>query len=70
MTTTDAVVITRLVMIEFFMPMIPPTVTAQEHEVTVVNGKPRYYDPPRLKAARNKLTGALTTDLIHRLAGL
>ncbi len=59
MTTTDAVVITRLVMIEFFLPMVPPTVTAQEHEIAVVNGKPRYYDPPRLKAARNKLTGAL-----------
>lgn len=59
MTTTDAVVITRLVMIEFFMPMIPPTVTAQEHKVSVVNGKPRFYDPPELKAARSKLTGAL-----------
>ena len=32
--------------IEFFMPMIPPTVTAQEKDVTVVNGKPVFYDPP------------------------
>ena len=46
-------------MLEFFLPMIPPTVTAQEHKVTVVNGKPRFYDPAELKAARNKLTGAL-----------
>lgn len=48
-------------MLEFFLPMIPPTVTAQEHKVTEVNGKPRYYDPPRLKAARSKLTGALAS---------
>ena len=46
-------------MIEFFLPMVPPTVTAQEHKVTVVNGKPRFYDPPELKVARSKLTGAL-----------
>lgn len=29
-----------------------PTTTAQEHQVTVVNGKPHFYDPPELKAAR------------------
>ena len=39
--------------------MVPPTVTAQEHKVTVVNGKPRFYDPPELKVARSKLTGSL-----------
>lgn len=44
-------------MIEFFMPMIPPTITHQEHKVTVRNGKPVFYDPPELKAARSKLTG-------------
>lgn len=42
-------------MIEFFMPMIPPTVTAQEKDVTVVNGKPVFYDPPDLVKAKNKL---------------
>lgn len=41
--------------IEFFMPMIPPTVTAQEKDVTVVNGKPVFYDPPDLVKAKNKL---------------
>ena len=46
-------------MIEFFLPMVPTTVTAQEHKVTVVNGKPRFYDPPELKVARSKLTGSL-----------
>lgn len=45
--------------IEFFMAMIPPTCTHQEHKVSVVNDKPVFYDPPELKAARSKLTGYL-----------
>jgi Holliday junction resolvase RusA-like endonuclease len=45
--------------IEFFMAMIPPTCTHQEHKVSVVNSKPVFYDPPELKAARSKLTGYL-----------
>lgn len=44
---------------EFFLAMIPPTITQQEHKVTVRNGKPVFYDPPMLKAARAKLTAAL-----------
>lgn len=44
---------------EFFLPMIPPTVTHQEHKVTVVKGKPVFYDPPELKAARQKLEAHL-----------
>lgn len=44
---------------EFFMAMIPPTVTHQEKKVTVVNGKPRFYEPPELLAARAKLTAHL-----------
>lgn len=46
-------------MSEFFMPMIPPTVTAQEHKVTVRNGKPIFYDPPEVRDARDKLTAHL-----------
>ncbi|MCC8067699.1 MAG: RusA family crossover junction endodeoxyribonuclease [Clostridiales bacterium] len=46
-------------MIEFFMAMDPPTVTHQEHKVAVVNGKPRFYDPSEVKAARQKLTDHL-----------
>ena len=46
--------------IEFFMAMIPPTVTAQEHKVSVANGKPVFYDPPEVKRARNKFIGHLT----------
>ena len=46
-------------MIEFFMAMDPPTVTAQEHKVMFRDGKPIFYDPPELKAARVKLMGYL-----------
>lgn len=45
---------------EFFMAMVPPTVTHQEHKVTVVHGKPVFYDPPELKVARDKLTAHLS----------
>lgn len=47
--------------LEFFLPMIPPTVTHQE-QATGVNrktGKPYRYDPPELRAARAKLTAHL-----------
>mgnify|MGYP001051916029 CR=1 FL=1 len=44
---------------EFFMPMIPPTVTHQEKQVAVKNGKPIFYEPPELKEARAKLTAYL-----------
>ncbi len=40
--------------IEFFLPMIPPTVTAQQHEIHVVKGKPYVHDTPELKAAKAK----------------
>ncbi len=49
--------------IEFFMPMIPPTVTAQEHSVAVVKGKPVFYNPPELKDAEGKLLAYLN---LHR----
>lgn len=42
-------------MLQFFVPMVPPTVTHQEKQVTVRNGKPVFYDPEELKAARMKL---------------
>lgn len=44
---------------EFFMAMIPPTCTKQEHKVAMINGKPVFYDPPEVKAARQKLIGYL-----------
>lgn len=45
--------------IEFFMPMIPPTCTHQEKQVRVADGRPVFYDPPAVKAARQKLTAHL-----------
>ena len=40
---------------EFFAPMIPPTVTHQEKQVRVIGGKPVFYEPAELAAARAKL---------------
>ena len=48
---------------KFFIQMKPPTATAQEKKVTVVNGKPVFYDPAPVKAARNLLTKSL---FLHR----
>ena len=47
-------------MIEFFLPMIPPTVTHQEHKISVIKGKPKFYEPPELKDARAKLSAHLS----------
>lgn len=44
---------------EFFMAMEPPTVTQQEHKVTVIKGKPVFFNPPELNAAKLKLTDHL-----------
>lgn len=44
---------------EFFISMIPPTVTHQEKKVRVVNEKPVFYEPAELKAARQKLIAYL-----------
>lgn len=44
---------------EFFISIIPPTVTHQEHKVSVRNSKPIFYEPPELRAAREKLTAHL-----------
>lgn len=48
-------------MTEFFMPMIPPTITHQEKQVAVRNGKPVIYEPPELKDARAKLMAHLAS---------
>ena len=47
-------------MTEFFLPMIPPRATAQEHKVTHSRGSPDFYDPTKLKDARAKLTAHLS----------
>ena len=46
-------------MISFFVPMVPPTSTAQMKKVTVKNDKPVFYEPDKLKDARAKLMGHL-----------
>ena len=53
-------------MIEFFMPMIPPTITAQEHKVRIIGGKPVFYDPPELKQAKAKLQAHLSKHAPER----
>ena len=59
-------------MTEFFMPMIPPTVTHQEKKIHVVNGKPVTYEPPELLDARAKLTAHLSRHVPEQMytAGL
>ena len=47
-------------MIEFFMNIIPPETTHQQKKVSVVNGKPHFYEPSDLKVARSKLMGHLS----------
>jgi Holliday junction resolvase RusA-like endonuclease len=42
-------------MLSFFLPMVPPTTTAQMHKVAARGGKVRFYDPPEVKEARAKL---------------
>lgn len=44
---------------EFFIAMNPPTCTYQEKQVTVIKGKPVFYDPPEVNSARLKLCGHL-----------
>ncbi|MBP2621138.1 RusA family crossover junction endodeoxyribonuclease [Streptococcus panodentis] len=47
-------------MTEFFLPMQKiPTTTHQQKKVAVVNGKPRFYEPESLKAAREKFLALL-----------
>ena len=45
--------------IEFFLDIIPPTVTHQEKDITVRKGKPIVYEPAELKTARAKLEAHL-----------
>ncbi len=51
---------------QFFVPMVPPTVTHQETKVTVRNGKPYFYEPQELRAARLKLTNHLGAYIPER----
>ncbi|SFE11129.1 Holliday junction resolvase RusA (prophage-encoded endonuclease) [Paenibacillus algorifonticola] len=44
---------------EFFMAMKPPTITHQQKQVAVIDGKPVFFEPPELKVARVKLMAHL-----------
>lgn len=46
--------------ISFFMPMEPPACTYQEKKAHVVDGKPVFYEPGNVKAARQKLRAHLS----------
>lgn len=48
---------------EFFMPMIPPAVTHQEHKIRIINNKPVIYEPAGLKAAKSKLEANLAKHI-------
>ena len=48
-------------MIEFFIPMEKiPTTTHQQKQVTCKNGKPHFYEPPKLIDARAKYMAYLS----------
>lgn len=45
---------------QFFIPMTPPTATAQEKQVTLRGGRRGFYKNARLQKAEDDLTWALT----------
>lgn len=46
-------------MIEFFLDIVPPRTTHQQKKVVVVGGRPHFYEPQRLKDARQLFMLAL-----------
>lgn len=52
--------------IEFFMAMVPPTITHQAKKLTVKNGKAITYNSPELNAAREKLKAHLARHVPQR----
>lgn len=54
-------------MTEFFMPMKKvPTITHQQKQVTVTDGKPVFYEPQELKVARANLMAHLGQHVPER----
>ena len=49
----------RLGVMEFFMEMAPPTSTAQMKKVSVVHGRPVFYEPKAVKEAKAVLVAGL-----------
>jgi len=48
---------------EFFMALVPPETTHQNKAVRIVNGKPLFYEPAELQAARSKLQAHLAQHI-------
>lgn len=48
---------------EFFLAMVPPTVTSQEKKMTVRNGKPIIYKTAEIKSAEQKLIACLSKHI-------
>ena len=44
---------------EFLMNLVPPTATAQMKKVRVVHGRPVFFEPPKVKAAKAVLISEL-----------
>lgn len=59
MTLNQDVGVVLIMTTEFFVAIIPPIVTHQEKKVSVIKGKPVFYEPPNLKDARLKLMSHL-----------
>ena len=59
MTLNQDVGVVLIMTTEFFVAIIPPTVTHQEKKVSVIKGKPVFYEPYNLKDARLKLMSHL-----------
>lgn len=47
-------------MISFYIRCDPPRSTAQQQKTTCVGGKPRKYDPPQLRAAKQSILAMVT----------
>ena len=44
---------------KFFLDIEPPTATAQMKKVSIINGRPVFYEPAAVKQAKRLLLGAL-----------
>lgn len=44
---------------DFYLDIAPPTVTAQEHKIRIVRGRPMFYDTQKLKSARSTFESLL-----------
>lgn len=57
-------------MIQFFMPMQPPTATAQEHKINTRGKRPRFYNTPEIDDAKAKFrAGAAPYRPASKLVG-